>query len=1179
MRFAVVILLLLRISVSLQAQQFQDITPVSGLPASFTPNVVLGDVDNDGDPDIITTGYDYTAVIFNDNLVFTRVQYYNEYPGETQVYFQNLDIGDFNLDGKLDILQTGGPNRRVFYILQNENNSFSNIFQDNYGLAGSSAFGDFDQDGDLDILYSGADQFSNQGGAIYMNNKAKLEGSSYYLPNGTTLFTSWLDSDHDGMLEVIQTVGGGYYFNSNYLLDPSIEQDEFNSKQIAIDVPLYGVLIADHDHDGDFDLLVKDAEWKFRIYDYENGDFKDTGIRFPQSMAAVWADMNNDGHPDVVLSGVEETFWNFETRIYAGDGEGNYSLLSNTGLPGTEHSRVAVGDLDNDGDLDLVMVGMYWSSELYTNKIFLNTINQSVTNQAPAQVTGLNETVNQTSVKFEWNASTDDKTPSTSLTYNVSVRKEDGSIIMPSHSEDDGKRMLFKHGNAYNNTTFTLNCLQEGTYYWSVQAIDASLQGSTFANNRTFTISNVAPSAPSEVIAKAVSDITIVLSWKDNTNRETEYLIYRAEPGNTFSDYYLIATLPPNSITYTDEGLLPDTEYVYRIVASNCAYPDDFSGTSSATTFPRAFVPTDWFKPGNSKLKFAALADYDNDKDLDLLVNYTIDYNNSITKLLKFDGSGFSDSGIIMPNSNAEHMRATWIDLNTDGYLDLFIENTQSFTFDFHLLINHKGESFSEQNLTINMPLRYLWQGGISWVDYDNDGDEDMLAQGLPLTGSPHVLRLFENKGNYVFQDTNLTLPGFIKSSRPWGDYDNDGDSDILVINTISCGTYSLAILENTGDKSFISKSLGLAALNEDLLNFSGDLKWGDYNNDGWLDIILSGSNTCGNGQGITRIYRNTGNRSFTAINTESMARLIYDVTVNWGDFDNDGDRDVLQYGNPFVEPFMNYTRIYSNNGNNVFAESSINYLPPSTQYGSASFGDIDNDGDLDLIIGGSEGYTGIKTTVYTSTIVDGWNQFNGSPSAPVNLKSVVANNTVELSWNESTDDKTPIAGLTYQYYLIHQTDTLVSSYSHSDGTRKVVRDGNAYHNRKIRLNSLEPGQYVWSVQAIDAGYRGSAFATEQTFEIKEEVITNIPESMTTEISLFPNPVTHSSFQLKITNNYSGPVELELSDGLGRAQHFSMTKESIDFVQSISSEGLSSGIYVVSLFMGEKIIRKKLIIP
>ena len=104
------------------------------------------------------------------------------------------------------------------------------------------------------------------------------------------------------------------------------------------------------------------------------------------------------------------------------------------------------------------------------------------------------------------------------------------------------------------------------------------------------------------------------------------------------------------------------------------------------------------------------------------------------------------------------------------------------------------------------------------------------------------------------------------------------------------------------------------------LINLSrGSAAWGDYDNDGYLDILLTGMDVLGNR--ISKIYHNNGNNTFTELTSFSINGISVSSSA-WGDYDNDGYLDILFTGTN-SNPIQSVTKIYHNNGNGTFAEQT----------------------------------------------------------------------------------------------------------------------------------------------------------------------------------------------------------------------------------------------------------------
>lgn len=203
-----------------------------------------------------------------------------------------------------------------------------------------------------------------------------------------------------------------------------------------------------------------------------------------------------------------------------------------------------------------------------------------------------------------------------------------------------------------------------------------------------------------------------------------------------------------------------------------------------------------------------------------------------------------------------------------------FLLQKQLFVFLFSIIsINLLSQTFVEQT-SIVIPGAYY--SSVAWGDYDNDGDLDFLLMGSG------TVKIFRNDSG-VFTDINAGLASISMGSAEWGDYDNDGDLDILI--TGSSKTY---IYRNDSGTFTLQSGIILTGVS------LGSGKWGDYDNDGDLDILLAGNSNTG---AISKIYRNNGDNTFTEQTGISLIGVI-SSSVAWGDYDNDGNLDILLTGN-----------------------------------------------------------------------------------------------------------------------------------------------------------------------------------------------------------------------------------------------------------------------------------------
>jgi len=136
----------------------------------------------------------------------------------------------------------------------------------------------------------------------------------------------------------------------------------------------------------------------------------------------------------------------------------------------------------------------------------------------------------------------------------------------------------------------------------------------------------------------------------------------------------------------------------------------------------------------------------------------------------------------------------------------------------------------------------------------------------------------------------------------------------------------------------------------------NSSVAWGDYNNDNFLDILITGA-------GYSTIYKNNGDNTFTE-QTGIVLTGVYYGSAAWGDYDNDGNLDILLTGSTVGSPSGNITKIYRNNGNNTFSEQTGMSLIAVSQ-SSIAWSDIDKDGDLDCVLTGKDRNGEALTKIY----------------------------------------------------------------------------------------------------------------------------------------------------------------------------------------------------------------------
>jgi tetratricopeptide (TPR) repeat protein len=296
-------------------------------------------------------------------------------------------------------------------------------------------------------------------------------------------------------------------------------------------------------------------------------------------------------------------------------------------------------------------------------------------------------------------------------------------------------------------------------------------------------------------------------------------------------------------------------------------------------------------------------------------------------------------------------------DYNNDGLLDIVVTAAHGGC---SLYRNNGDGTFTD--VTIKSGLDKCINGFVIIAgDYDNDGFQDLFVtrQGFYYGDCG----LYHNNGDGTF--TNVTEKAGVQSWGPaytasWVDYDCDGRLDLFIAYNLG-GMFDRSrqnrLFHNNGDGTFtdVTEKAGLHSI----FTTIGSC-WGDYNNDGYPDLFLS------SGLGRPQLFRNNGNGTFTDV---SLAAGITDPVVGtacfFADYNNDGWLDIVQYtwsdhedaihtmktghgphdGSPLV--------VYHNNGDGTFT-------PKTREVGldgcwgtmSGNFGDVNNDGYIDLLLG-----------------------------------------------------------------------------------------------------------------------------------------------------------------------------------------------------------------------------------
>jgi len=993
------------------------------LPGVYAGSVDWGDYDKDGDMDLLligeiigTSGPERITYLYrSESGTLTKV---DEFEG---VYFGDIAWGDYDNDDDLDFVITG---------LNNSDKEFLAIYKNNYPNAGfekddlqtdlvavkysKAAWGDYNNDGLLDLVVAGMNVFGEATTILYKNERPGLshiftQDKTQSLLNINKGDIAWIDYDVDGDLDLVLSGLDVSGFKSAKIFknDPPgvFTEDKDNSNSLP-KLSSCNFALGDMDGDGDLDILAtgwKDgadgySRWNAETIMIENeptGVLKEHTLNITNIVGpAAFGDYDNDGDLDFAIAGRDE-YNNLYGYVFKNGGNEVFTEDMTQAIPKLKDGFISWIDYDNDGDIDLCAGGV-GLNETRSTQIFDNV---EASNVQPSAPTVLNTpVVTNSGVLFTWGTGSDDSTPEDLLTYNIRVGTSSGkgniiSAELPLGSGNVGAR----------NSYILSKPLSKQIYYWSIQSVDIQGKRSAFSQEEQFEV---------EVFV--------------NSNQ-----------------------------------VIPDFQQVTQ-----------------------------------------AWGDYDNDGDLDMVMAGK-DANESMRSVLFENVKNTIKENRIILFDGFRYGDIAWGDYNNDGYLDLaYAGNSVRTNKISGIYDNSSGSDFTySANSAV---IAEVDRASLDWGDYDNDGDLDLALMGY--VGSDYVTKLYKNTGGILSEDQSVVLTGYGNGKLLWLDYDKDGDLDLLITGENSTGDNKFVIYQNSDFGVFQDVSVsGMPAF------YSSSMAYGDYDSDGDFDLVISGMTTGGLD---IKVFKNE-NGSFTEASIlPATVKGVMAGAVLLGDYDNDGDLDLFSSGfngsNPVIQSFTYANGSYTEKEFKVLENNGLSFS-------SIELVDYDNDGDLDLVTAG-QSQTTLKAVSTFYDNVEGILHPNYSPASPAELTSSVDGSSVTLAWASGGDtdiDPTPTNALTYVLRVGTEpgsNDVVSGIYSHGFG--KIGSE------RQYLLRNLESNIFYWSVKAIDNGFRDSEWATEKIFRIDTEK----PEILSAAV----NPSAVGISKATVVINFKENFEMDL---------------------------------------------------
>jgi PKD repeat protein/predicted nucleotidyltransferase len=847
------------------------------LEGIYNGSAKWGDYDNDGDLDILLTGLNIRNGVISKIYRNHGDNIFIEQAGIILSQQRFGSWGDYDNDGDLDIFLAGTSDPKIYK--NNGNNTFSELssvfFKNTFG--GPLELSDYDNDGDLDVLLTGMNSL------LYLNNgnSTFTEQIGISLAGAAEGSVAWGDYDNDGYSDLLLTGNSNSIYGSRIYRN---NKDNTFSEQTSILLPGIGnssVAFGDYDNDGDLDLLMtgRNAIGVSITKLFRNE------IATPNTKPELPANLNT------IIDGGKVLFkWDKTTDSQNPQNGLNYNLyVYESGQNKYQCSPQAFPQSNpQNGKRLLVKAGsIQWNSSGYIFKDLPPNRNYIWSVQAVDGSFSGSEFANTVSFFMP-----DYKPLTQANSIRISNMEAFGATARWGNGKGTKRAVFIKPA-----TTGTADPIDGITY-----STNSSTPGGWIC------------------VYNGIADSVVIKNLLFNTEYSIHVCEYNGDPGyekylttTEFLNPVFFNTVFEEQTSINMDGVYSssmawgdtDNDGFLDLILSGNFYNGGSNTRIYHNNGDNSFSHLSNITLSGISEGSVSWCDYDNDEKLDLFIT-SRNGSGEISKLYHNNGTNIftEESNVSIPG--VKNSSIAWGDCNNDGFKDLLITGNTVTGPISKIYLNNGNRTFSELS---DILLVGVFYSSVAWGDYDNDGYQDILLTGQDVDMN-RLSKIYRNEGNNSFSEQkDIQLPGIWGGSVAWGDYDNDGNLDILMAGSSKNGLIS-KIFHNNGNNSFTENTAAsLPGV------FYSTVAWGDYDNDGDLDVLLTGS---ANSFNISAIYRNNGDNTFAEhLNLPFIG--VSNGSSGWMDYDNDGDLDVLLTGNSIN--YGPISKIYRNNSpiiNNV---------------------------------------------------------------------------------------------------------------------------------------------------------------------------------------------------------------------------------------------------------------------